>query len=232
MTHGRSRRGRADRRRHRGEGRTHTDEPLPEPEGTIEVRQRDSIGFGPVVEGGVRRVQAPLAARPHADGVPGVPLQRDLLHLRARARRTSTASADRDRLYLLPFAAGNFLGPLLLGPALRRGRAQDHDLVDLHHRRHRPDRRRLSVPAELDLPRRSSRSAGRSIFFFASAGASAAYLTVSEVFPMETRAMAIAFFYATATGIGGIIGPRSTATISPPATAPPSFTATCLERSL
>ena len=35
----------------------------------------------------------------------------------------------------------------------------------------------------------------------------AAYLTVSEVFPMETRAMAIAFFYATATGIGGIIGP-------------------------
>jgi MFS family permease len=45
------------------------------------------------------------------------------------------------------------------------------------------------------------------IFFFASAGASAAYLTVSEIFPMETRAMAIAFFYAVATGIGGIIGP-------------------------
>jgi len=33
------------------------------------------------------------------------------------------------------------------------------------------------------------------VFFFASAGASAAYLTVSEIFPMETRAMAIAFFY-------------------------------------
>ena len=45
------------------------------------------------------------------------------------------------------------------------------------------------------------------IFFFASAGASSAYLTVSEIFPMETRAMAIAFFYAVATGIGGIIGP-------------------------
>jgi MFS family permease len=44
-------------------------------------------------------------------------------------------------------------------------------------------------------------------FFLASAGASAAYLTVSEIFPMETRAMAIAFFYAVATGIGGIIGP-------------------------
>ena len=45
------------------------------------------------------------------------------------------------------------------------------------------------------------------VIFFASAGASAAYLTVSEIFPMETRALAIAFFYAVGTGIGGIIGP-------------------------
>ena len=45
------------------------------------------------------------------------------------------------------------------------------------------------------------------IFFFASAGASAAYLTVSEIFPMETRAMAIAFFYATGTIVGGFGGP-------------------------
>jgi MFS family permease len=45
------------------------------------------------------------------------------------------------------------------------------------------------------------------VFFFASAGASSAYLTVSEIFPMETRAMAIAFFYAVGTGLGGIIGP-------------------------
>lgn len=45
------------------------------------------------------------------------------------------------------------------------------------------------------------------IFFLASAGASAAYLTVSEIFPMETRALAIAFFYAVGTAIGGITGP-------------------------
>jgi MFS family permease len=45
------------------------------------------------------------------------------------------------------------------------------------------------------------------IFFFASAGASAAYLTVSEIFPMETRAMAIAFFFAIGTAVGGITGP-------------------------
>jgi MFS family permease len=44
-------------------------------------------------------------------------------------------------------------------------------------------------------------------FFFASAGASGAYLTVSEVFPMETRALSIAVFYAIGTGLGGIIGP-------------------------
>ena len=47
----------------------------------------------------------------------------------------------------------------------------------------------------------------RSIFFFASAGASAAYLTASEVFPMETRALCIAFFYAIGTAAGGITGP-------------------------
>ncbi len=46
------------------------------------------------------------------------------------------------------------------------------------------------------------------IFFFASAGASAAYLTVSEVFPMETRALCISVFYAVGTGIGGVIGPQ------------------------
>jgi MFS family permease len=48
---------------------------------------------------------------------------------------------------------------------------------------------------------------GAIIFFFASAGASAAYLTASEVFPMETRAMCIAFFYAIGTAAGGISGP-------------------------
>ena len=44
-------------------------------------------------------------------------------------------------------------------------------------------------------------------FFLASSGASAAYLTVSEIFPMETRALAIAFFYAIGTAAGGIAGP-------------------------
>jgi MFS family permease len=45
------------------------------------------------------------------------------------------------------------------------------------------------------------------IFFFASAAASSAYLTVSETFPLEIRALAIAFFYAVGTGIGGVVAP-------------------------
>jgi len=45
------------------------------------------------------------------------------------------------------------------------------------------------------------------IFFFASAAASSAYLTVSESFPLEARALAIAFFYAVGTGIGGVASP-------------------------
>jgi MFS family permease len=48
---------------------------------------------------------------------------------------------------------------------------------------------------------------GAITFFFASAGASAAYLTASEIFPMETRALCIAFFYAIGTAVGGISGP-------------------------
>ena len=45
------------------------------------------------------------------------------------------------------------------------------------------------------------------IFFVASAAASSAYLTVGEIFPLEIRAVAIAFFYAIGTGLGGVAGP-------------------------
>jgi MFS family permease len=51
------------------------------------------------------------------------------------------------------------------------------------------------------------------IFFFASAGTSAAYLTVSEIFPLETRALCISVFYAVGTAAGGITGPLLFATL-------------------
>jgi MFS family permease len=108
--------------------------------------------------------------------------------------------------YILPFALGNFVGPLLLGP-----------LFDLVGRKPMIAstyaisgvllaivgylfREGLLDAAELTL-------CWTGIFFFASAAASAAYLTVSESFPLETRAFAIALFYALGTAAGGVLSP-------------------------
>ena len=108
--------------------------------------------------------------------------------------------------YIIPFAIGNFLGPLILGRLFDSvGRkpmiAGTYILSGLL----------LIVTAFLfkaDVWTATTQTAAWCvIFFFASAGASAAYLTVSEIFPMETRAMAIAFFYAVGTAVGGITGP-------------------------
>ena len=116
-------------------------------------------------------------------------------------------STDSVGLYLIAFAAGNFLGPLLLGR-----------LFDTLGRRtmiaatYMLSGAMLGATAWLfsngTLTALTQTIAWVVIFFFASAGASSAYLTVSEIFPMETRALAIAFFYAVGTGIGGIVGPR------------------------
>src|SRR5215216_7205477 len=115
-------------------------------------------------------------------------------------------SAGSVGLYLIPFAVGNFLGPLLLGRFFDTiGRkpmiAGTYILSGV-----------LLVITGLffrdgTLNATTQTIAWCVIFFFASAGASAAYLTVSEIFPMETRAMAIAFFYATGTIVGGFGGP-------------------------
>jgi len=114
--------------------------------------------------------------------------------------------SDHVGYYILPFAAGNFLGPVLIGrlfdTAGRRpmiaftyivsgvllagtGWLFARDLIDAE----------------------TQTLCWMVIFFFASAAASSAYLTVSETFPLEIRALAIAFFYAVGTGIGGIVGP-------------------------
>ncbi|MBR0757202.1 MFS transporter [Bradyrhizobium jicamae] len=108
--------------------------------------------------------------------------------------------------YILPFAAGNFLGPLLLGR-----------LFDTLGRRtmiavtYGVSGVLLAASGYLFsigvLSAQSQTIAWMVIFFFASPAASAAYLTVSETFPLEVRALAIALFYAIGTGIGGVIGP-------------------------
>ncbi len=109
-------------------------------------------------------------------------------------------------VYIAIFAASNFLGPLLLGRFFdtvgRKPMVTGTYLIS------------ALLAAVLgvfllgnDLTTWSFMAFIIAIFFFASAGASSAYLTVSEIFPMETRALSIAFFYAVGTAAGGIVGP-------------------------
>ncbi len=114
--------------------------------------------------------------------------------------------ADRTGLYLLPFAAGNFLGVLVLGR-----------LFDVIGRR-KMISLTYAVSALLlvatgwlfahgSLGAVTLTILWSVIFFFASAAASAAYLTISEVFPLETRALGIAIFFSIGTATGGILAP-------------------------
>jgi MFS family permease len=117
-----------------------------------------------------------------------------------------TASGDTP-YYLAVFAAGNFAGAVLLSP-----------LFDSLGRKPMIAGTYLLSGALLivtgllfkghELDATTFTACLCVVFFFASAGASAAYLTVSEVFPLETRALCIAVFYAIGTGIGGVIGPQ------------------------
>ncbi len=108
--------------------------------------------------------------------------------------------------YIFPFAVGNLLGPLLLG-----------HLFDSVGRR--PMIAGTYVLSGLlllgtgvlftmgVLDATTITVCWCVVFFFASAGASAAYLTVSEIFPLEIRAMAIAIVYSVGTLVGGAVGP-------------------------
>jgi MFS family permease len=113
---------------------------------------------------------------------------------------------DHVGYYVLPFAIGNFLGPVVLGR-----------LFDTLGRR-----TMLAATFALsgvlligwgalfargDLTATTQTLGWMMVFFFASPAASAAYLTVSETFPIEIRALAIALFYAIATAIGGVAAP-------------------------
>jgi len=109
-------------------------------------------------------------------------------------------------IYLLPFALANFLGPLALGRLFDRlGRRV---MISTTY----------AISALLLLVTGALFAAGgltafaqtalwSAIFFVASAAASSAYLTVSEIFPLELRALAIAMFYALGTAAGGLLAP-------------------------
>jgi MFS family permease len=109
-------------------------------------------------------------------------------------------------LYLLPFAAGNFLGVLVLGHFFDTvGRRQMIAATYLASAALLVLTGTLFVRGEIGAVTQTL--LWTLIFFFASPAASAAYLTVSEIFPLETRALAIAFFYSVGTAIGGIAAP-------------------------
>ncbi|HWT97311.1 MAG TPA: MFS transporter [Terriglobales bacterium] len=108
--------------------------------------------------------------------------------------------------YILPFAAGNFTGPVLIGrffdswgrrPMITLTYALSGIL--------------LLVSGYLFeqglLTAVTQTLCWMIVFFFASAAASSAYLTVSETFPLEMRALAIAIFFAIGTGLGGVAAP-------------------------
>jgi MFS family permease len=113
---------------------------------------------------------------------------------------------ERVGLYILPFALGNFLGPLVLGP-----------LFDSLGRRTMITATYALSAAGLAatgyaftqgwLDAATQTACWSAIFFLASAAASSAYLTVSEVFPLEMRAVAVSLFYAIGTGAGGFAAP-------------------------
>ena len=120
--------------------------------------------------------------------------------------RFYSIAEDRVGLYLFPFALGNFLGPLLLGrwfdSAGRRVMiavtyaASGLGLLASGY-----------AFSQGWLGPAAQSAAWAAIFFVASAAASSAYLTVSEIFPLEIRAISISLFYAVGTGVGGFIAP-------------------------
>jgi MFS family permease len=180
--------------------------PLPEPRETIVVRQRKAIPFRELA--GVALTRYPRRA------ILGLSLffgQAFLYNavtfdLGTILHGFFDVGSETVPYFLAVFALSNFLGPLLLGRYFDTvGR------VPMISGTYFASAALVSVLAILlltdSLDRWSFMALVLATFFFASAGASSAYLTVSEVFPLETRALAIAFFFAVGTGVGGIVGP-------------------------
>jgi MFS family permease len=182
--------------------KTHPD--LPEPEGEpLEIEQRRHIGFVTIAKYVVQNYPS--------RGVLGLSLMVGQAFLYNAVFFTYTlvltdffnVSSSKAPLFLIPFAFGNILGPLVLGP-----------LFDSVGRRVMISSTYITSGVLLIitgllfthnvLSATTMTIAWSVIFFFASAGASAAYLTVSELFPLEARAMAIALFYAVGTGIAAL----------------------------
>jgi MFS family permease len=180
---------------------------LPEPDESLEVRQRERIPFRTIAATAfkvypTRSVLGLALFVGQAFLYNGVTFNLGTLYT-----TFYKVSSGFVPVFIIVFAAGNFLGPLLLGR-----------LFDTVGRKPMITATYLgsAAVAIVMAPLFTGDALGSpwaleafifGTFFLASAGASSAYLTVSEIFPMETRALAIAFFYAIGTAVGGISGP-------------------------
>jgi MFS family permease len=185
-----------------------SDEHLDEPDRTITVRQRERIPFREIAKTAFQRYprRAVLGLAlfiGQAFLYNGVTFNLGTLY--STFWKVSSGFVP---VFLIVFAVGNFLGPLLLGRLFDTvGRKPMIAGTYLGSAAITVVMAALFMGHSLDSSPWTFEAFIFGVFFLASAGASAAYLTVSEVFPMETRALAIAFFYAVGTGIGGIVGP-------------------------
>jgi MFS family permease len=181
-----------------------TNPDLPEPEGEpLVVEQRDHIGFIAIAKYVVKNYPG--------RGVLGLALMSGQAFLYNAIFFTYTivlgeffnVKATNAPLFLIPFAVGNIAGPLLLGPLFdsigRKVMISSTYIISGVL---------LIITGVLfthgALTATTMTLCWCVIFFFASAGASAAYLTVSELFPLEARAMAIALFYSVGTGFAAL----------------------------
>lgn len=180
--------------------------PLPEPGSAITIEQRRSVGFGEIATSLFQ--QYPKRAVLGFSLFVGQAFLYNAITFGFGSILVNffDVSSGSTGYFFAAIAFGNFLGPLLLGRLFdtvgrRKMISGTYILSGLL----------LFVTAWVFnsgwLNATTMTICWAGVLFFASAGASSAYLTVSEVFPMETRAMAIAFFYAIGTAAGGISGP-------------------------
>jgi MFS family permease len=180
-------------------------EKLPEPDDTITVRPRKSVPFREIARTAFRdyprRTVLGLALFIGQAFLYNA-ITFDLGTLLSKFFHVSSGAIPP---YIALWAVGNLLGPLLLGRLFDTiGRKP---MITFTYWASAALALAMALLFTHDLTKWQFLGLLIVTFFFASAGASSAYLTVSEVFPMETRALAIAFFYAVGTAAGGIAGP-------------------------
>jgi MFS family permease len=187
--------------------RRETAQDLPEPEEEIAVRQRRSIPFRELAKVAITRYPR-RALLGFALFVGQAFLYNAVVFdLGTLLHEFFAVGSGSVPYYMAIFAISNFLGPLLLGRWFDTvGRIPMITATYLGSGAIVAGLGVLLITSHLTTWEFMAFVLGA--FFLASAGASSAYLTVSEVFPMETRALAIAFFFAIGTATGGIVGPE------------------------